>query len=112
MKTANKSARRKPKKDIVNMTLDELREATKQFSKPIDPATLPRINPRMKAKWDRARKSVGRPRIGGGSGAVVVPVSMERALLEQVDAYARERGLKRSPVVTMALRKLIGTAGN
>jgi hypothetical protein len=44
----------------------------------------------------------GRPRVG--KGAKIVPVSIERGLLKQADAFAREHGLKRSQMVAQGLR--------
>ena len=50
-----------------------------------------------------ARKAkIGRPTIG--KGAKIVPVTIERGLLEEADAYARRHGLKRSQMVAQGLR--------
>ncbi len=61
----------------------------------------------------RGGSARGRPRIGSGTGAVVVPVSLERTLLERADAYAKQAGLKRSTLVSRALESLLekGDAG-
>ena len=105
---------KKAKQDFLNMTLDELRQATKEFDKPQHPRGFRPLNAEEQTEWNRMRKGPwmsvrlrGRPRIGGGTGAVVVPVSLERELLDAVDRYAKRLGLKRSPVVAMALRRLM-----
>jgi hypothetical protein len=45
-------------------------------------------------RWTRVKRKIGRPKIGGG--AVPVSVSLERGLLERVDAEARRDGMTRS----------------
>src|SRR4051812_17441464 len=45
-------------------------------------------------RWARAKRKVGRPKVG--RGAVPVSVSLERGLLERVDADARRGGMTRS----------------
>lgn len=119
-KTTKKTAKPVKLNDYLAMSADALREATKKYDKPVDITRFPKMNPKTKARWDRALKggvaSVrvknvgGRPRMGDGSGAVIVPVSMERSLLEQVDAYAKDKGVKRSPVIAMALQEFMRAA--
>src|SRR3954454_13134000 len=45
-------------------------------------------------RWARVRGKTARPK--GGKGAVPVSVSLERGLLERVDAEARRAGMARS----------------
>src|SRR4051794_24783455 len=45
-------------------------------------------------RWARVKRKVGRPKVG--KGAVPVSVSLERGLLERVDADARRGGMTRS----------------
>lgn len=53
-------------------------------------------------QWNRIRRGLGRPRIG--QGAAIVPVSIERGLLEEVNAFAKANHLKRSQMVAEGLR--------
>jgi hypothetical protein len=53
-------------------------------------------------QWNRIRRGLGRPRIG--RGAAIVPVSIERGLLEEVDAFAQANHLKRSQMVAEGLK--------
>lgn len=54
----------------------------------------------------RAKRKVrGRPQIGQGSK--LVPVSIERGFLKQVDAFAKAHRLKRSQAIVQGLRLLM-----
>ena len=48
------------------------------------------------------RVKAGRPTVG--AGAQIAPVSIERGLLAEVDAFAERHHLKRSQMVTEGLR--------
>src|SRR5271156_1904259 len=52
------------------------------------------LSPAMKAAWARAKRKGGRPQVGRGATRVLI--SVERGLLEDADAYARQRRLTRS----------------
>jgi hypothetical protein len=53
----------------------------------------------------RKAAAVGRPKIG--QGAKIVPVSIERSLLREADAFAKTHRLKRSQMVAKGLRLLM-----
>jgi hypothetical protein len=64
-----------------------------------------------KAMHQRARargRAAGRPRVG--KGAKIVPVSIERGLLKQVDSFAKRHKLKRSQMVAQGLRLVMKRA--
>jgi metal-responsive CopG/Arc/MetJ family transcriptional regulator len=46
-----------------------------------------------------------------GKGAKIVPVSIERGLLKEVDSFARRHKLKRSQMVAQGLRLVMQKAG-
>ncbi len=78
------------------------------------PAGLPgkALSKTDKVLHQRARargRAVGRPQIG--KGAKIVPVSIERGLLKQVDSFARRHKLKRSQMVAQGLRLVMKRAG-
>ena len=52
------------------------------------------------------KRKAGRPRVG--QGAKIVPVTIERGLLKQVDAFAKQHGLKRSQMVADGLLRILG----
>ena len=54
-----------------------------------------------------ARNKGGRPKLGK-AGTAVISVSVEKSLLKAVNAYARAKGIKRSELVSAALRSVIG----
>jgi len=103
----------KPAEDFATMSLAELREATKEFEKPVDPSRFREMTPAERARWERVRRggsARGRPRIGAAAGTLSVPVSLERGLVERVDSFAAVHGIKRSPLVALAL-ELVMSAG-
>jgi len=64
------------------------------------------LNAAERKLWARAKHKVrGRPKIGQGSK--LIPVSIERGLLKQVDAFAKAHKLKRSQAVALGLQRLM-----
>jgi hypothetical protein len=88
------------------MNTAELAAATAEYDKPWNGPGLPGkpLTKEQRAKHRRAnaRAKAGRPKIG--AGAQIVPVSIERGLLRQVDAFARRHEMKRSQMVAEGLR--------
>ena len=88
------------------MTTAELAAATAAYDKPWTSRGLPGkpLTAAQRAQHRRAgaRAKAGRPKIGGG--AQIVPVSIERGLLAQADAYAQRHHYKRSELVAEGLR--------
>ncbi|MGA2497489.1 MAG: hypothetical protein ABSH20_07095 [Tepidisphaeraceae bacterium] len=79
------------------MNTAELAAATAEYDKPWSGPGLPGkpLTATQRAQHRRAgaRAKAGRPKIGGG--AKIVPVSIERGLLMQVDAFEKHYDLKR-----------------
>jgi hypothetical protein len=63
------------------------------------------LSAKGKALWELAKRRRGRPRLG--AGAVKVLVTFDPALLERVDAYAKDKKLKRSQLIARAVEKEI-----
>ncbi|HEX4792395.1 MAG TPA: hypothetical protein VH370_01300 [Humisphaera sp.] len=85
---------------------DDQERISRYFDGPIAPRDT---RPLTDAEWDeekRSKRKMGRPKIG--QGAKVVAVTLEKGLLERVDAYARRRKLKRAQVITQGLRIVLG----
>lgn len=59
-----------------------------------------------RARDRRIRANMGRPKIG--EGVSVISLSMEQGLLRTVDAFAHAHNLKRSELVSQALRAFTG----
>jgi hypothetical protein len=85
------------------MSTSELRDATKKFDKDFVP-TSP-LTPAMRARWNRAKRKKGRPRIGEGATSVLIFI--ERGLLKDVDAFTEQRGLSRSQLIADSLRTVM-----
>ena len=73
------------------------------------------MTPAERLRWQQVQKSLktrhrqrGRPKLG--KGAEVVAVSIERGLLEQADAYARQHGLGRSEVFVLGIKAVLSDA--
>ena len=62
-----------------------------------------------KARWTKARRKPGRPRVG--HGAQVISVSVERALLERSDALARRMGVSRAGLIARGLKAVLAVEG-
>lgn len=98
--------------DYAAMSLEALRAATKEFDQPVDPSKFREMTPAERARWERVRRggsARGRPRVGAGAGTLIVPISLERGLLERVDAFAATHGIKRSALAAMALELVMST---
>ena len=61
-----------------------------------------------RAKGRAVARAAGRPMVG--KGAKIVPVSIERGLLEKADSFARRHKLKRSQMVADGLRLVMQRA--
>ena len=96
-------AKRTARKPYDQMNAQELAKATAEYDRPWRGRGLPG-KPLTAADRARHRRAGlgGRPRIG--QGAKIVPVSIERGLLKEVDDFARRHKLKRSQMVVEGLR--------
>jgi hypothetical protein len=83
------------------MTTAQLRNATEEFDREW---TGPGLPGKPLTAEDRAlhRRARGRPIVG--KGAKIVPISIERGLLTDADAFAKRHKLKRSEMVAQGLR--------
>jgi len=79
------------------------------FEKGIDPKEWRPLTPAQRKQWTRIKRKLGRPKVG--RGAKIVPVSIERGLLQEVDSYAKRHKLKRSQMVAEGLRLVMKRAG-
>jgi hypothetical protein len=61
------------------------------------------LNAAQRKQWVRIKRKLQRGRPTIGKGAKIVPVSIERGLLKEVDAYAKAHQMKRSQMVVQRL---------
>jgi len=105
---------RKKQKPYWLMNTAELRAATAEFDKEWTGPGLPgkpltaaqRALHRRAAAAAKAKR--GRPTVG--KGAKIVPVTIERGLLKEADAFAKQHQLKRSQMVAQGLRLVMQRA--
>jgi hypothetical protein len=67
------------------------------------------LTPRQRELWKKAKRRVGRPKVG--SGVKVISLSVEKGLLDRADAYAKATGLTRARIVAMGLEAVLGPGG-
>src|SRR5258708_31032768 len=101
---STKAANNVDRKPYWEMTAQELREATKQYDRARLAAAKP-LSPAMKARWERAQKRMGRPRVGKGVKRILITV--EGGLLERLDQYVKASGSNRSATITRGIRALL-----
>ncbi len=91
------------------MTSTKLRATTKEFDREM---VIDEFQPRgaeEEKRWQIARSKPGRPR--RGEGARVISVSVERGLLAQSDALARDLGISRASLVERGLKAVLAAEG-
>ena len=91
------------------MNADELAEATKQFDAPFVVDKSHPLTPSERKRWRSLKKKRGRPKVGRGFKRI--SVSIERGLLERVNALARKRRVNRSKLLALVLEAAIAREG-
>ena len=67
------------------------------------------LPPKARAAWNRAKKRMGRPKIG--KGAKIVPVSIEGGLLQKADMFCKRAKMSRSAMVAKGLELVMAGDG-
>jgi Ribbon-helix-helix protein, copG family len=98
------------KKTLGRMTSSELAEATAPYGLEMAIDEFRALTPQSRARWERARRKVGRPR--RGKGAKVISVSVEQDLLEASDRLAKELGVSRARLIERGLRAVLAANAN
>lgn len=80
---------------------DEKETIHRELDRPVPPSGTRPMTAAERRQWEKAKRKVGRPKIG--KGTAVVSVTVERDLLAWADAYAKEKGLSRARLVGIAL---------
>lgn len=96
------------RKPYWEMDTEELDRATRQLNKPFAIDKSRPLTPSERKLWQKVKRKRGRPKVG--LGFLRISVSMERGLLRRVNALARARGLSRSGLLTLVLRKELARA--
>src|SRR5688572_6536234 len=96
-------------RDYSTMSATELDAIAAKFDRTLIANDAKPLTPGMKEAWRRFRRRRGRPRVG--EGAEKIRISIERALLRQADAAAREEGLTRSQFIAKSVQQALRKAG-
>ena len=91
------------------MTSDQLRSATAEFDGEMIHESFGPLTPSARTKWRKARQRPGRPR--RGEGAKMISVTVERGLLAQSDALAKNMGVTRAGLIERGLRAVLAAEG-
>jgi|WetSurMetagenome_2_1015567.scaffolds.fasta_scaffold69487_4 hypothetical protein len=92
-----------------SMTTEELAEATKEFDQEFIVDKSRPLSREARALWLRAKRKVGRPRMG--KGAKRISLSVEEGLLAESDALARRLNIPRAQLVARCLRAALAAEG-
>ena len=101
------------KKKYSEMNLEELREATKIFDKPLPDDFFVEPTPQERSRHDRvlakaraeAKRLRGRPKLGRGARSVLITIDPK--LLKSADAFAKKKKLSRSALFSMSVARAI-----
>ena len=66
------------------------------------------LNTHERQQWRRFKAKMGRPKVG--KGAKTISMTVEKDLLDQADAYAKQHGISRAKLVAQGLQAVIGSA--
>ena len=80
-----------------------------QFDREMVRDTFRSLSPKAKADWKKARQKPGRPR--QGEGAKMISVTVERSLLAQTDALAKNMGVTRAGLIARGLKAVLAAEG-
>jgi hypothetical protein len=97
------------KKKFSEMTTQELTEATREFDREFIADTFKPLSPKMRERWERAKRKPGRPRTG--DGVQVISVSVEKNLLAESDALAKKLKLTRAGLIARSLKAALIVEG-
>ncbi len=97
-----------PTKPYWEMNTAELAEATKEFDTPSPPGRWRPMTPAERARWERAKRKPGRPKVG--QGVEVVSLSIERGLLTRADKLAKKLKVSRAKLVSEGLQRVLAEA--
>lgn len=76
-----------------------------EFDREFIPDTFRPVSPEGRARFERANKRRGRPRVGAGAQAISVTV--EKNLLKAIDRIAKKRRTTRAHLIARGLEEII-----
>jgi hypothetical protein len=97
----------KPKR-FLELSDREKTEAVREFDQEFIADKFRPMTATERSRWRRIKRKPGRPR--NGRGVKVISVSVEKDLLKQSDALAKELGISRAQLIANGLRGVLATA--
>ena len=101
-------AKRKPRqkaKSFSDMNTTELEKATAEFDEEFVVDASSPLTKQQRAKWSKAKRKRGRPKIG--QGVRVISVSIEKRLLDKTDRLAKRLKVKRAKLISRGLKAIL-----
>ena len=101
--------RKQTAKPYWNMTLAELREATKEFDEEFVAEKSRPLTPEEQALWEEIRAKPARG--DDGPGEQTIAVRLEKALLDRCTALAKKKRISRDALFARGLKALLAAEG-
>src|SRR4051794_40822636 len=100
----------KKHKPWTKMNVKELREATKEFDKPLPRGSTRPLSAAQRARWERARKGPSiSVYVDNSKRRRVVVVMLDEKLVRDSDEYAKTHGMSRDQLVSRSLKKTLAS---
>jgi hypothetical protein len=87
------------------MNAAQTARATREFDREFVADSFKAPGPTARARWRRAKRKRGRPRLG--RGVRVISVSLEKSLLRRCDAFAKKFGVTRASLISRGLQEVL-----
>jgi hypothetical protein len=94
--------KRKAKK-FLELSDQEKTQAASEFDKEFIADTFRPMTVTERARWQRIKRKLGRPR--EGEGVKVISLSVEKGLLKRSDALAKRLGISRAQLISRGLKR-------
>ena len=104
-------AKAKPKKPYWEMSLKELREATKEFDKPIPASRLKPLSKEDRARFERMRKGPVYSIFVHRGKKRQVTIRVDEWILRRCEAYAKAQRMTRDEIIERSLAASLTFAG-
>jgi hypothetical protein len=95
-------------KKFLELSDREKTEAAREFDQEFIAKSFRPMTAAERARWQRIKRRPGRPR--NGRGVKVISVSVEKDLLKQSDALAKQLGVSRAQLIASGLRVVLSAA--
>ena len=94
-----------PAETFIALPDEEKDRIVAEFDRPNVGDMFGPLSPKMRERVRRAKRKVGRPKVG--KGAVQVSVAIERALLKRAEAFRKQKGMTRSELFVRGLEAIL-----